>query len=210
MYCTVSCCTMWLSFATLPVIVWKRSRAASVSFSLSVCLSASLSLFLSLPLSLSFLYLSLQCLHSLSPAQSSVLLSLLCVFFFYHFIPLESPRHAVTYEFSFSLYCRVILLHMQNWMLFPLMETQKADWAYWLVQRCAKVLSFLGKKKKQTNQSLTTAEAHQITEIKFVTKVFFLKLRLLIGLWNMMITLTKWWTKTNYKILHFYCNCDKW
>lgn len=33
LYCTVSCCTMWLSFATLPVIVWKRRRAASPSLS---------------------------------------------------------------------------------------------------------------------------------------------------------------------------------
>lgn len=38
---------------------------------------------------------------------------------------------------------------------------------------------FLAKKKQQTNQSLTTAEAHQITEIKFVTKVFFFKVKVI-------------------------------
>lgn len=155
MYCTVSCCTMWLSFATLPVIVWKRSRAASVSFSLSVCLSASLSLFLSLPLSLSFLYLSLQCLHSLSPAQSSVLLSLLCVFFFSTILYLLSrpgmqwPMSSVslyTVE-SFCYTCR-IGCYFLSWR--HKKQTGPIDWSN-DVQRYFLFLA----KKKQTNKPIS-------------------------------------------------------
>ncbi len=86
MYCTVSCCTMWLSFATLPVIVWKRSRAASLSFYLSLSFSICLCLFLSLSLALSVLSLHLSCLASLCLPLSLQFFVLFFVFL-HHFSP---------------------------------------------------------------------------------------------------------------------------
>lgn len=105
MYCTVSWCTMWLSFATLLIIVWKRSRAASPSLFL-LSLSSSHTFFLSLSLSLKCLR---SCLASFcpSPSQASVLRSLLCVFFTILFL-LSRPGMQVTYEFSLSVYLSLI------------------------------------------------------------------------------------------------------
>lgn len=91
MYCTVSCCTMWLSFATLPVIVWKRHRAASVflSLSLSLCGSASACL------------LSVLSFSSLSSSFSSTFSSL-CSSTIFLFL-LSRPGMRVTYGFSLSM-----------------------------------------------------------------------------------------------------------
>lgn len=110
LYCTVSCCTMWLSFATLPVIVWKRRRASSpsLSFCLSVFLSPLLLFFypsasLVSPL-LSRLSLSLSLSVSLSVLSSS--LSSLC--FFTILSLLSRPGMQVTYEFSLSMHLPLI------------------------------------------------------------------------------------------------------
>lgn len=97
MYCTVSCCTMWLSFATLPVIVWKRSRAAYFYISLSIYISLSL-YFLSGSDFSSAVSLLLPRL-SLSPSLQFFVLFFV---FLHHFIPLESPRHASDLLVQFS------------------------------------------------------------------------------------------------------------
>lgn len=102
MYCTVSCCTMWLSFATLPVIVLEEKQSCLYFYlSFSIALSGSSLASLCLPLSLQFSVLFFVLLH--------------------HFIPLESPRHASdlwvqSLDASFPNIYWSVLWQMQYWI----------------------------------------------------------------------------------------------
>lgn len=155
--------------AELPL---SRSLSLSVFLPLSRSSCHSLSLFPS--------YICLSSVSTLCLLLSPRFFFLFFVFFFSTILYLLSrpgmqwPMSSVslyTVE-SFCYTCR-IGCYFLSWR--HKKQTGPIDWSN-DVQR---YFLFLAKKKQQTNQSLTTAEAHQITEIKFVTKVFFFKVKVI-------------------------------